>query len=160
MVATASIGQAAQICLGQTTRGARAHYTRSRRPPRPPACLVLLAQLYHRIPQVLSHAAVAELLGLADTPLISGAGLVLTPDPLESIAQTQVRVAFVVASHGGDVAFEDRRLIFVALDLVVLVRQRQETGRIVRVVCQHPLEVLYPVLHALLSSYQMLSRSV
>src|SRR5215210_4152494 len=148
MVATASIGLATQICLGQTTRGARTQYTRSRRPPTLPACLILLAQLYHCIPQVLGHAAVAELLGLVDTPLISDAGLVLTPDPLEGIAQTQVRVALVVASHGGDVAFEDRRLIFVALELVVLVRKRQETSRVVRVVRQHPLEILYPVLHA------------
>src|SRR5215212_7135424 len=159
MVATASIGLATQICLGQTTRGARTQYTCSRRPPTLPACLILLAQLYHCIPQVLGHAAVAELLGLVDTPLISDAGLVLTPDPLEGIAQTQVRVA-LVASHGGDVAFEDRRLIFVAFDLVVLVRKRQETSRVVRVVRQHPLEILYPVLHARLSSCQLLSRSV
>ena len=88
MVATVGIGLAAQICLGQTTRGARAQYTRSRRPPTLPACLILLAQLYHCIPQVLGHAAVAELLGLVDTPLISDAGLVPTPDLLEGIAQT------------------------------------------------------------------------
>ena len=48
--------------------------------------LGLLAQLYDREPQILGHARVAKLLGLADTRLVSGAGLVLAPDPLEGIA--------------------------------------------------------------------------
>ena len=51
---------------------------------------------------------------------------------------------------GRRVAFEDRRLVFVALDLVVLVRKRQETSRVVGFVRQHPLEVFYPALQAML----------
>ena len=45
-----------------------------------------------------------------------------------------------------DVALEGHPLVLVTLDLLVLIRQSQETGRVVRAFHQYPLEVVDPVL--------------
>ena len=39
------------------------------------------------VAQILGHAAVSELLGLSDALLVGGAGLVLTPDLLQRLAE-------------------------------------------------------------------------
>jgi hypothetical protein len=58
-------------------------------------------------------------------------------------ATTRRHSVRIYSSYELVVAFEDRRLVFVALDLVVLVRKRQETRRVVGFVRQHLLEVFY-----------------
>ena len=58
----------------------------------------MLAQLYDREPEILSHAAVAELLGLGYACFVGGSRLVFAPETGECVAQAQVRVALVVAS--------------------------------------------------------------
>src|ERR671920_1583110 len=45
-----------------------------------------------------------------------------------------------------DVALEGHPLVLVTLGLLVLIRQSQETGRVVRAFHQYPLEVVDPVL--------------
>src|SRR3712207_5438982 len=107
----------------------------------------LLPQLDQREPQVIGHPAVAELLGLPDARLVGVPRLVLAPEPAEDLAKAGVRVPLVLVPR--DVALQHRRLVLVTLGLSVLVGQGQEPRRVVRVVRDHALEVLDPVLEAL-----------
>src|SRR5215211_6434407 len=100
------------------------------RPSRPEQ--KLLVKLYQGEPEILRHPAVAVLLGLGDPLLVGGARLVFATEIGEHVSEARISVP---------------RLVFVTSGLLVFVGQGQQTRRVVRVVGQHPLEVIDPVFH-------------
>src|SRR5919112_2919953 len=115
-------------------------------PARRPTAPNLLVELYQGEPEIIGHPAVAVLLGLGDPLLVGGARLVFSSEVPEHLPKACVSVPLVVGVDG-QVALQDRRLVLVAAGLLVLVRQRQQPRRIVRIIRQHPLEIIYPVVH-------------
>src|SRR5215211_7199284 len=114
------------------------------RPSRPEQ--KLLVKLYQGEPEIFRHPAVAVLLGLGDPLLVGGPRLVFAPEIGEYAAEACISVTFVVAVDS-DIAPQNSRLIFATSGLLVLVRQGQQPRRVVGVVGQHPLEIIYPVVH-------------
>src|SRR5918998_2424841 len=111
-----------------------------------PAAPDLLVELYQGEPEIVGHPAVAVFLGLGDPLLVGGARFVFAPEIREYAAEARVSVTLVVGVDG-QVALQDRRLVFVTSGLLVFVCQGQQPRRVVGVVGQHPLEIIYPVVH-------------
>src|SRR5215217_3303701 len=85
-------------------------------------------------------------LGLGDPLLVGGTRLPFAPEIGEYVAEARVSVSLVVGVDGY-VALQNRCLIFVTSGLLVLVCQGHQPRRIVGVVGQHPLEIIYPIFH-------------
>src|SRR5215218_5005510 len=114
------------------------------RPSRPEQ--KLLVKLYQGEPEIFRHPAVAVLLGLGDPLLVGGPRLVFAPEIREHVAEARVSVPLVVGVDG-QVALQDRRLVLVTSGLLVFIGQGQQPRRIVGIIRQHPLEIIYPVVH-------------
>src|SRR5918994_1217553 len=106
----------------------------------------LFVELYKGEPEIVGHPAVAVLLGLGDPLLVGGARLVIAPELREHVPKARVSVPLVVGVDG-QVAFQDRRLVLTAPGLLVFIGQGQQPRRIIGIICQHPLEIIYPVCH-------------
>src|SRR3954454_3880105 len=105
-----------------------------------------LVELDQGEPEVVGHPAVAVLLRLGDARLVGGTRLVFSSQVGEHVAEARVGVPLVVGLDG-QVVLQDRGLVLLASRFPVLVRQGQKPRRVVRVVGEHPLEVVDSVLH-------------